>query len=478
MKNVKEPKQHSVFLPNIEKSYHGGFGVSGANSIEPLQIKEQSCPSNDNGNHTSRWNRYNYIKKNNDNEYLLFNCSTNNHLYMVREIKELLVDHMDSVERIESVHPHLYDYLKKKEFIVNGDFDEIQDAAIRIQNNLRSSDYFELFINPTLDCNLRCWYCYETLQKKSCVNEDTLNSIKRFIKHKVESEELKEITISFFGGEPLLKFNKVVWPIIEFTKELCAENKKRCYFVFTTNGVLLTRKVTDQLYDAGLSCVFQVPFDGNEEYHNQVKKNTNGQGVFNRTIHNVMYALSRGFKFTIRCNYTSENLHSFNELISLFNEYAGECVRYGLLTFSYHRVWQADQTAEMGKVVNEYENKTVLMDKSLDICYADRENSVVINYNGDVYNCTARDFRPEDREGYLNSDGTVTYNDRHHKRMEVRFSNKNCRKCKIFPICNVCSQTKLNRQNEDIQCYGSYSEEYKEALLLKKIEMVCNSIPE
>lgn len=477
MKNIKETEQTDSF-PSGGTLLLGGFGEHGADSIEPLQIMERVNPSKSDGHTISKWSRYNFIKKNNDNEYLLFNCSTNNHMYMVREINDLIVNHMNSIEQIKPMHPELYDFLENKKFIVPENFDEIKNAITRIQNNLRSPDYFELFINPTLDCNLRCWYCYESLQKNSCVNEVTLHSIMRLIKHKVESPELTEITISFFGGEPLLRFNKVVWPIIEFTKAICAKNNKRCYFVFTTNGVLLTRKVVDQLYNAGLSCVFQVPFDGNEESHNKVKKYANGKGVFDKTLHNVMYALSRGFKFTIRCNYTSENLHSFNELISIFNEYASECVRYGLLTFSYHKVWQADHTVEMDNLVNEYENKTVLLDKSLDICYADRENSVVVNYNGDVYNCTARDFKPEDREGYLSEDGEIIYNTRHEKRMEARFSNKNCQNCMIFPMCNVCSQTKLNRRSEDVQCYGSYSEEYKEALLLKKIEMVCNSILE
>ena len=40
-------------------------------------------------------------------------------------------------------------------------------------------------------------------------------------------------------------------------------------------------------------------------------------------------------------------------------------------------------------------------------CYADRANSVIVNYNGDVYKCTACDFAKTKREGKLNEDGTI-----------------------------------------------------------------------
>jgi uncharacterized protein len=483
MKNIKESKQNSVFKTNKEKADNllcGDFWESGVDSIRPLRVNNNSnTPKGNqnrhNGNEFLRWNRYNYIKKNSDNEYLLFNCSTNNHMYMIEKVKELIDDNRHSVNQIESKHPELYHFLKKKKFIVNDRFDEIEDAISQMKKSLYSSDCFELFINPTLDCNLKCWYCYESLQKKSIVNDDTLRSIMCFIRNKVLSKELKEITISFFGGEPLLGYHKVIWPIIEFTQKMCTENKKKCYFYFNTNGVLLSQKIVDQLYANGLCCAFQVPFDGNEEYHNKTKKYVNGKGTFDKIINNVMYALSQGFKFVIRCNYTSDNLHSFDELISIFTEYAGECIDYGLLTFAYHKVWQVNQTTEMENVVGKYEDRTIFLDTLFHNCYADKENSVFINFNGDVYNCSAIDFKPEDREGYLDGDGKIMYNEKHQKRMEVRYSNKNCLNCMIFPICTICSQNRLALQNKDVKCLRSFSEEDKERLLLKRIEIASNN---
>lgn len=417
-----------------------------------------------------KWNRYNFIRKRNDQEYVLYNCSTNNFMVMVEDVKELIINNINSVDQISSTHPQLFHSLKKKKFIVDEHFDEVKDTIKRMKKSARSSDFFELFINPTLDCNLRCWYCYETHQKNSIVSDDTLKSIMCFIQKKVESQALKEMIISFFGGEPLLKYQEIIRPIIEFTQKICEKNKKKMQVFFNTNGVLLTRKIVDQLYTTGLFCAFQVPFDGNEEYHNKTKKYPNGKGTFDKIINNVMYALSKGFKVIIRCNYTSENLFSFNELISIFTEYAEEAIKYKLLVFSYHKIWQVEQTVEMTKEVNDIEDRTNSPNQSFYVCYADRENSAAINYNGDVYNCTARDFRSENREGVLNQDGKIIYNENHQKRKEIRFSNKNCLNCDIFPICTICSQTKLEQQNKDAHCLGMFSEEEKEQLLLNKIK--------
>ena len=58
------------------------------------------------------------------------------------------------------------------------------------------------------------------------------------------------------------------------------------------------------------------------------------------------------------------------------------------------------------------------------VCYADCENSIVVNYNGDLYKCTAREFSPETREGLLTPDGKVEWNERFAKRMERKFADQ------------------------------------------------------
>jgi len=314
-----------------------------------------------------KWNRYNFIMKQDDNNYLIYNCLTNRLMDMSLEMKKIIDDNTNSISQLASINPKLFRNLKKNKFIVNDKFDEVEVAIRNLKKNANPTDHFDLIINPTLDCNLRCYYCYETHQINSVINDFTMRSITNLIKNKVKSKKIRHITISFFGGEPLLKFNKVIWPIIEYAQKLCLENNKRLDIWFTTNGVLLSRKIIDRLFSSGITCSFQVPFDGNKEFHDKVKKYANGKGTFDTIINHVLYALSKGFYFIIRCNYTTESLKSFDELISLFAEVASECIEYELLSFSFHRIWQEKDTNESKDVLKR------LVDECIDSLIQQRD---------------------------------------------------------------------------------------------------------
>ena len=41
---------------------------------------------------------------------------------------------------------------------------------------------FELIINPTLDCNFHCWYCYENHLKGSKMDEGIVSAITTLIR--------------------------------------------------------------------------------------------------------------------------------------------------------------------------------------------------------------------------------------------------------------------------------------------------------
>lgn len=102
-------------------------------------------------------------------------------------------------------------------------------------------------------------------------------------------------------------------------------------------------------------------------------------------------------------------------------------------------------------------------------CYADRRHSAVINYNGDVYKCTAIDFLNTTRDGYLSEDGNIIWeNDSLEKRMDSKFKNAPCHKCRIQPICNGgCSQKALHYAHKDY-CIHDYNESKKDKVILDK----------
>ncbi|WP_289861928.1 hypothetical protein [uncultured Duncaniella sp.] len=51
---------------------------------------------------------------------------------------------------------------------------EIGECMSEINKHFNSKQHLNITINPTLDCNLRCWYCYEKHLDGSCMDNDTL----------------------------------------------------------------------------------------------------------------------------------------------------------------------------------------------------------------------------------------------------------------------------------------------------------------
>lgn len=98
--------------------------------------------------------------------------------------------------------------------------DEISLLRYRNHQHIYADRDYSLFLNPTLECNFSCWYCYET-HEKGYMSEKMIEKIKKHIIYMIEKIHINSLTLSWFGGEPLLYFNEVVYPISLFAKEIC-----------------------------------------------------------------------------------------------------------------------------------------------------------------------------------------------------------------------------------------------------------------
>lgn len=57
------------------------------------------------------------------------------------------------------------------QFIVEDDYNEKEIVQYRRMKEINDTSMYHLIINPTLDCNLSCWYCYEHKYKGSKIAE-------------------------------------------------------------------------------------------------------------------------------------------------------------------------------------------------------------------------------------------------------------------------------------------------------------------
>lgn len=384
---------------------------------------------------------------------------------------------------VHSENSQFLKFLQEKGFVVDCEVDESSYVIEKWKENDTSQALLGITIIPTLSCNMKCWYCYENHNSKGVMGKEVLLSIIKLIRKKIKNKNLKAISLSFFGGEPLLSFKTIVNPLLADISSLCKSHKKELKISFVTNGFLLDEKVLNAISVYGIPISFQITLDGNRECHNKVRTTKENLDSYSVILNNIKCALRHKFPIILRLNTTRNNIITFYDIVDDFKDLDMEYFNY--LKCDIHRVWQ-----DKGEEDHLYENeegrlRSFLKLRGLNVsdsmkiqnyrCYADTDNQFVINYNGLLYRCTARDFTEQNAEGVLMVDGSEKFNENFEKRNKVKYGSPYCRKCIIFPLCHGgCSQTKLENMQEEA-CLFNYSESDKIKLVENKIDSILES---
>lgn len=154
----------------------------------------------------------------------------------------------------------------------------------------------QLTLELTQRCNLRCEYCiYQQENEKfrgfSEADDMTFETVKTAVDYLVQHGQEKEIFITFYGGEPLLRFD-LIKQCIEYVKSL--NLGKKVFYNMTSNLTLVTPEIAKYIAsipDFTVLC----SIDGPEEIHDEFRKKIDGTGSFNQTIRGLKY-LSEAFK--------------------------------------------------------------------------------------------------------------------------------------------------------------------------------------
>ncbi len=389
-------------------------------------------------------------------------------------IKHHLVDKSQLINLAES-SPSLHQQLFEAEIYVPKEKDETQELIDRMQEADSNMEEYLLDINPTLDCNFKCWYCYENHVKDSLMSSDNVGRVKKLITDIVGRDSVKLLSLGFFGGEPLIGFHKIAAPLIHHAAEECKRLDKQLNVHFTTNAGLLENKMIEFL--AAYNCGMQITFDGGKKRHDKVRFFKGGAGSYDIILNGIKDLLIHKIGVTVRINYDTNNVDTVDSLINDIESFPEELRQY--MTIDFQRVWQdrdhrSDETEAKAMILRrrcgELGINVACHFIHRDIrwsCYADKINHALVNYDGYVFACTARDFTPDSSIGQLSAEGKIIYRP---EVMEVRRSAKLaksiCRECRIAPICGGgCSQKAMEGLGFE-GCNQGYSEIDKDNKIL------------
>lgn len=307
---------------------------------------------------------------------------------------------------------------------------------------------FTALIVLNLDCNLACSYCYEDgIKAKQYISRDTIDGFIEYVKA-LDFSKIKEVVIDFYGGEPLLSFDAIVY----ISDRLRAAGNAlgfRYSFRLVTNGTLLTQKTVEKLTDLGLKGA-KVTLDGPQSRHDVTRPFTNGKGSFNRILANLM-KVREMTDLQIGGNYAFHTYRDFPFLLDDLIEKGVTPDKVGLVKF--------DPIAETGRTFRSapelgsgcgsldeewlVEASVFLREEILRrgfrtpkitplACVVELKDDIVLYVDGSLYKCPGMLGRKEFSVGSIQDGITGDYSEAYGL---YHWKNTECLQCAYLPLC-------------------------------------------
>lgn len=279
-------------------------------------------------------------------------------------------------------------------YSTDDDYSRYRFAVTAIKAMDRSSRGVKTYtILPTTACNARCVYCYEQGMKVATMSEATADKVIDFI---IKTKRSDEITLCWFGGEPLVAAN-IINRICTGLNENGVSFKSR----IVTNASLFTPEVLDTAVNDWHLKRAQVSVDGS-------KADYEARKLFcSPKIHNYEYLLKTigimldaGLEVTLRCNFDQgniEGMYSFWEDINNLYGASDKLRVYSSMLFQaqkepscidLHKRYLELRTeaAKKGMKFLRFNGSECKM--KTNFCMADSDGKcIVIGPDGNLYNC-------------------------------------------------------------------------------------------
>lgn len=387
------------------------------------------------------------------NLYVLYNTLTRECFVYSEKQVETINDLLATLNRSEytSYDAQIIQELARKGIVVSDDIDEMAILECRENQCTYQNNVVNLTIYMTTACNFRCTYCTQP-HEISVLEDDVYSKVFAFIN--AISSKAKMLKIMWFGGEPLLQFDRMTMMMREAIK-ICKRNQCRLISGITTNGYLLDECRIKELKALHVDAM-QITVDVCPQIHNQQRILANGEGTYNRIVRNICEALKQNIKITLRMNVDRQ---SFKYPVQVLDDIPQEY--RSLVSVSVSNIFQEKKKAstytillkaiqmgyEYGQRRNHYGG-----------CQTCGHHSFTIDTKGNVLFCT-NSGDENNIVGKLRENGTIQYNNlAKHQQMLMTSARDNeaCVDCIELPICT--GRCRLARIKNNRGCMGAHND--------------------
>ncbi|MGN6819476.1 MAG: radical SAM protein [Sphingomonas sp.] len=283
-----------------------------------------------------------------------------------------------------------------------------------LQLEALASNYLQLILLPTEQCNFRCTYCYETFEHRKMA-PGVVSGVKALLDRRIA--DLDRLDIEWFGGEPLTAF-EIVQDIAAHAQALVRDHGIQMRAGMTTNAYLLTPDVFATCVGLGI-LHYQISLDGIPATHNRTRRMASGAGTFDRIWANLLAARDSDLTFAIklRLHFAEETIDDLVALGRLLRETFGDDPRF---SYMYRPIapygGPGNATVKPIPWARRDEIEALLWERSglpndnvasgeHSLCYAGRANSLVVRSTGTLAKCTVAFSDEHNAIGRLLPDG-------------------------------------------------------------------------
>lgn len=359
--------------------------------------------------------------------------------------------------------------LVKGGMIIADDINEIHLLKMMHMTQKYNNTVVSFTIAPTLECNFCCPYCYEKGHRHNSMTPEVVDKTIQFINSYCKGK--KQLDVTWYGGEPLLKLDVIEKITNGIKKEGIEYNA-----AIVTNGYYLSRDIAKKLVDFSARSV-QITLDGPPEIHNKRRRMPNGEDTFYKIVNNIVEACNI-IPIVIRINVDKTNIKFVNKIIDVFIE---KNVDKKILFY----LAPVDEINDNGVIkecmsdqdFSKYQMNFIKRNKQLGIdvyhlpecspgnCGAVSANSFVIDPLGDLYKCWDEIGIISKKCGSIFNEETIT--GRYIEWVNYPFIYyKECKECEYLPIC-LCGCPYHNIEKNSKECH-SIKYNAKEMILMLK----------
>lgn len=287
-----------------------------------------------------------------------------------------------------------------------------------------------LTITPTMECNARCFYCYENGVKCGRMNNEKCQDIINFLKTLDCSQGIE---LTWFGGEPLLNQE---W--MDYFSD-CLEKAEIEYSAFMiTNGSRIDDSVINKMKNKWKIHDVQITIDGcYEEYAIRKSYVDENDSVYYKIIKIIGKLADNGINVQIRMNIDKRNrasvLHAVEDIANLYKEKSKVKCYPAFLAGVNNPLTEREKIEFIKQMIEAAQGKFDINEclyrlPRTKACYYNQKEAVSVDVNGNVYMCEHMLGHEEKSMGNICDKLKLPERELSGRREE-------CQKCVFLPKC-------------------------------------------